>query len=274
VGDGGQLEPVRRAGDRRYRLAAMNALSTFTGTIGTATASLDIGITLLRSMKAGGANGKVDGGFTRFYWNPGAVAYAAEIETTGASADTGYGALRIKGGTNASTLGVSGGQVDVATVPGDTATINRIDVTGGNVTVGEGATISGSSPQVNLIDGTLDLAAAVAALAQEGGLLYTAGGGLIGAATINGEAHMNHRVSGGDSLTTLIARGNGKVFFDGDPRQILVTNNIQVYPGAMIQALYGQLKKTGPANPVFAFQQCGIGDVTLNLGTGPTVTVA
>lgn len=263
---------------------ALNSLTVstgFTGSVGESAingAYLDIGAAAFRAVQAFSGSGFVSGGFTRFKWNPGATPFTATIDATGTSADSGFGALRIKGGDTTSSVVVNGGSVDLATRPGETASVNSVKVSGGVFTSGAGVTYGGSSPAVTQSGGTayLNWASSLATLTQHAGTLWTYGTGTVATGTFAGTAYICHRPTGDGFTTAFIARGSGKVYFDEDPRTFKFTTAPQLYKGAMVQAFdKSQLKLTGGASLQLALKQCGIEDVTLNLGADDwTVTLA
>jgi hypothetical protein len=256
---------------------ALNSLtigSGFTGTIGVAGdngAYLQIATATLLCIPASSSTGLLSGGFTRFKWDAGAVTnYTAVVSATGSAADTGRGALQIKGGTASSKLYVTNGSVDVAAKPGETGTLTELDVSGGTVVCGSGLTC----PTITQSAGTLTVNGAVTTLTQLAGSLFTFGTGLLGTVKINGNALFNHRPSG-DAFTNLTIDAKGKADFSTDPRLVKFTNAPQLYQGATVIAFSSaQLKLTGPANLQLALKDCGVDDVSLRLGSNITLTIA
>lgn len=250
--------------------------SGFTGTIGVAGdagAYLQLGVTTLTCIAAVTSSGFLSGGFTRFKWDPGAVDYVAEIQATGTSADTGRGALQIKGGNTASTLDVVAGAVDVATKPGETATLATLKVGGtGVVTTGSGLTcptITQSGANSILTTGS-----AVTTLTQYSGTLNTFGTALLTTVKVNGTANFLHRPTG-NAFTNLTLDPAAVVDFTGDLRTVLFANAPSLYAGASIKAYNkAHLQLSGPASIQFALLDCGFADVTIDLGSNLTLTVA
>lgn len=272
------------------QLASLNVGSSFTGTVGVAGdsgASLQIGATVLRCFAAPSGSGFLDGGFSRFKIDFGTSTYTGIIQSMGDSQDAGRGALQIKGGSNTSSLYVTAGSVDVATVPGTTATLVLLEVSGGVVTTGSGLTC----PTVNQTAGettgpaviaqtsgggsTLIFGGACTTLTQTGGTLYTLGAGLIATIKVGGSAVLGNRPASGNAHTTLTIDAGGSVDFSADPRPLLIANPVVMYKGASLSAFNKtQVQLAGPASLQLSLVDCGLQDVTINVGNGLAVTVA
>lgn len=258
---------------------ALNSLTVGSGFTGTAGVSgengayLQIATATALFIPAASSSGLLSGGFTRFKWDAGTgTTFTAVVSATGSSADTGRGALQIKGGTASSKLYVTSGTVDVAAKPGETGTLTELDVSGGTVVCGSGLTCT------TIIESgdraTLTVNGAATTLTQFAGTLFTFGTSLLATVKINGTAYFNHRPTG-NAFTNLTIDPKGKADFSVDPRTVLFANAPQIYAGGSIKGFSSaQLKLAGPANFQAALKDCGAEDVTLNLGSNITLTVS
>lgn len=265
-------------------LNSLNVYPGFTGAIGVVGptgASLAIGIITLVMLGSSGSNsGNNSGvfgsaGITLFKWTPGSVAFTATIAGTGASTDTFGSAVQIYGGTSGSNLYVNGGTVDVAMVPGQTATLALVDVSGsGTVNCGPGVTCPAYNQ--NGSQSSLLVSSATTTLTSIAGNLATLGTGLMATMIVGGTGTLNHRAASGNSITTLTVNTNGSANFSNNPAGLLIANPIQMYRGASLTAFSKtQLQLAGPAPIEVVAEGCGVGDLTLAFGTlGQTITIA
>lgn len=252
--------------------------SGFTGTIGAddggvGTDALWIPVTRLILEKSYVSGSFVDGGLTRGRFKLVGAAKVV-IQASGSPTDNGRGAVQLSGMDNTSEVDIQGGSVSIAAKPGDTATINKVKVSGGVCIIGEGTTFSGTAPAISQDDGELlvdGLAATLATLTQYGGLVNTRGTAAITAITINGEAHLGHRLTGaGNASDTVTVDNQGQCFLDDDPRVFPVLNPIILMRGAFLQAFDKTQVSVNGGNFKFTCSGCGIGDVTVNAGQGLT----
>jgi hypothetical protein len=246
----------------------LTVTSGFTGTAAESTvegASLQINSPLFHFMRAFIGGTYVEGGTTRFRINPGTVTPCkVVVDTTGAPADNGMGAVSLTaGGTTTGEVDVNGGTVDLAGRAGDTFTLNRLNVSGGVVIVGAGVTFGGTTPKIVQDDGVLVLSAGVATLSKTGGTVYTNGTGAITTATVDGECHFSHRPTG-DAFTDLTVKAGGVVIFDEDPRGLTIANVIQAYAGARIRVFgKAQVNVAGTGGLKVHVLDGGPGDVVI-----------
>jgi len=254
--------------------------SGFTGQIGaddggSGTDALWVPVTRLFVTKGFVSGSFVDGGATRARFK---LVGAAKVivQATGSPVDNGRGAVQLLGMDNTSEVDVQGGTVDIAAKPGDTATVNKVKVSGGTLIIGEGTTISGSTPGVYQDDGQIlidGLAATLATLTQYGGLLNSRGIAYIQTVSVNGEAHLGHRAASGNDCDTITVENGGQLFLDDDPRAFKTLNPIKAYRGAYIQLFdKNQLVTNGGAGQIQCVG-CGPGDITVVCGQDLTLTL-
>jgi hypothetical protein len=254
--------------------------SGFTGQIGaddggTATDALWIPVTRLFVTK-GYVNGAfVDGGMTRGRFK---LVGAAKVivQATGSPVDAGRGAVQLSGMDNTSEVDVQGGSVSIAAKPGDTATVNKVKVSGGVCILGEGTTVSGTGNGVWQDDGEVlidGLAATLASLTQYGGTLNSRGIAYIQTVSVNGETHLGHRAASGNDCDTITVENGGQLFLDDDPRQFKTLNPIKLYRGAFLQLFDKSQLVTNGGSGQIQLVGCGPGDVTIICGQDLTLTV-
>lgn len=121
-------------------------------------------------------------GSGRIKINTGTDVCAATVENTGSSLDT-LPALLLKGTNASNSLVMNGGSVGVAVFGGEAATLATVKLSGGALTTGSGATLSGT---LTVTGGSWLVNSNVATLNVFGGTVQTAGTAAVGAATVEG----------------------------------------------------------------------------------------
>lgn len=230
--------------------AALNSLtisSTYIGTIGSAdTTSPLFGYWKIGAatwtIGAPSADGVLYGGSGRIKIDFGAGAFSGTVQATGISSDAGAEPVRILANNASSVLLVLGGRVGVATnLPGETATLGEVDVSGGGAICDLGAGVTWSVANVSG-GGTL-----VAHSGSSGTLSVGPGAsattlGPAAIATVNagGSMTLNHRPASGAAIATLNLFPTGVADFSDDPAPVTVTT-VNQHRGGVLSA--------NPANP-------------------------
>lgn len=244
-------------------LAALNITGSFSGTIGTLTTQLAIGVsgTLLVNCQT-----------SRCCIDIGSTTPLIVATNTGPSADDPLPALRIRGGGAGAKVYVAGDGTSVGTAidkAGVTCTITEWDVDGGTLQVGAGTTWtngyqSGGTAIVNS-GGTL--------IVQTGdtATLLTQGSGVITTLTATGTATLNNRPAAGtDGFATISIGSGATVDFSTDPRPVTVTNAINMAKDSTLKAFNPQQVALHSASLQVKTQLCGLQDVTIEIG-GPVL---
>lgn len=249
------------------QLALLLSGPNFTGSVGTSATPLAIGAD---THNLDGTN--LSG---RFNWDAGSSATVGAIQNTPFNTtDSGLQWIRIKGADITTT--VYGGTVGIATnAVGDTAGLTSLSVataTGQvstiNVTLASGVTITAVKQYVP--GSTITANSACPSLIQTAGIFIHQGTGALGATalTIGGTVYPNS--SGAVSTNPPIVLATGRLDFSTSPTARTVTNAVNLYAGATLVADKTYITLSAGFKTV----QCGIGDVTVNVGVNRTFTVA
>ncbi len=129
------LAPIAASDMASVTLNSLTISQTFTGTIGTTATSGTFGYWKIGAatwtIGTASADGTVFGGSGRIKLDFGSAAFVGTVLGAGVSIDSGLEPLRIKGSNASNRLYVLAGRVGVATnLPGETATLTEIDVSG------------------------------------------------------------------------------------------------------------------------------------------------
>lgn len=211
-------------------LASLTIDSTYTGTIGSATAYLAIGAT---TIAIGGASGSSTSGngSGRIMLNMGIVQFTATVlSTAGTSTDTGLEPVRLLGTHASNKLYILGGRVGVATtVTTEVATLSEWDISGSSsvLNLGVGCTLtSGNQTGSSFI--TLNTAMTTVTQSP-GGTIINNGTAAITTASIGGTITSNST----GTITTLNLYNGATGDFSGNPAARTVTT-INQYPNAKL----------------------------------------
>lgn len=228
----------------------LNSLSigqSFTGTIGTASPSAapfgywKIGAATVTIGSASG-DGVDYGGSGRIKLNLGSAAFSATVVNTGVSIDAGVEPVRILAGNSASRLSVLGGRVGIATsLPGETATLGEIDVSGATALCNAGPGTTWSTANVSA-GGWLNLNGGGSGTVSvgAGATLATSGNAAIATINAGGTVVLSHRPASGAAVTTLNLLPGGTADFSQNPAAVAVTT-LNHHAGGVLSA--------NPANP-------------------------
>ena len=137
------------------------------------------------------------------------------VLATGSSADAGAEPVRIKGSNAANKLYVLGGRVGVATnLPGETATLAEVDVTGSSALCNLGAGVTWTNANVSS-GGTLttNSGSSGALSISSGSTATTRGTAAISTVNAGGTTYLNHRPASGAAIATLNLVSDGKCGF-------------------------------------------------------------
>ena len=241
-------------------LASLNIDQTYTGALGTSAADLQISANEVYIGNTGGDSSSATGsGRIRLDTGTNSTVIAV-YNTSSSSTDSGYEPVRVKGVHASNELHVYSGRVGLATSNiTDLATFSKLNQLGGTLNVGIGATLTTVTQQ----SGTLELKAGATTVQQYGGSLTTKEDGVYTTMTVGGSANLNAT----GTITTLNVIQNGTANFTGSSQARTVTN-CNMYADSTLRADRANVTLTNGVD----LQQCGIEDVTLELGTHLTVT--
>lgn len=269
-------------GQSGVTLNSLNQDSTYTGKVGlpryntggntaglsgtSATAYLEYRTRYLQVGFTTGNFGTVSGtqagaGSGMLQIDPGTVQYLANVYGTGSPSQQGLPALILKGTNAGNVLNAQSGQVGLAVESGDTATVATVRMgyqqaegTDLALTCGGGVTLT----TISQYAGVLQVASNVTTLTQYGGVARVLGAAAVTTLTVqNGTVY--HQSSG--TLSTVTLGSGGTLDLTTDPRARTITN-MTLAAGA---AFYDPNKTAAFSNP-FYLQNCGLDDVTLELG--------
>lgn len=180
--------------------------------------------------------------------------------TSGAAEDEGLAATQITGTGASSVVEVFGGSLDVSMRGGESATVATLRVTDGAVVrTGPGVTLT----TISQIDGTIEINSAATTINQNGGELSIFGAGAY--TTINCGGTVNYGSSG--TITTLNVASSGSFDCSADNRGRTITN-IDLWAGATFNDPAGTVTDTNG----YDLNECGIQQVTINIGKNFTIT--
>jgi hypothetical protein len=219
-------------------LASLVVTDAFAYAIGSAGTELQIGATSLEIGKPTG-NGQSYSGPTGIYLNTGTNANTTTIYGTGSTTPaTGKDLVHIRGVSTSNELTMQGGSVGIATnAAADTATTPTINVTGGRLNIGTGATLT----TVTIAGGTLVGRSAITTLNINGGTVETYGTFAI--TTVNnktgGRFNCLHRNGTSNAIGTYNMQG-GTLDVSKDARTIIV-GTWNSGPGSVKKATAAQI---------------------------------
>jgi hypothetical protein len=219
-------------------LASLVVTDAFAYAIGSAGTELQIGATLAEFGKPTG-NGQSYSGPTGMFINYGTNSNISTVYGTGSSTPaTGKDLLHIRGTHTSNELTMQGGSVGLATnAAADTATVPTINVTGGRLNIGTGATLT----TVTIAGGTLVGRSAITTLNINGGTVETYGTFAI--TTVNnktgGRFTALHRNGTSNAIGTYNMQG-GTLDVSKDARTIVV-GTWNSGPGSVKKATAAQI---------------------------------
>jgi hypothetical protein len=155
----------------------------------------------------------------------GSGAFVGVVLATGSSADAGAEPVRIKGSNAANKLYVLGGRVGVATnLPGETAILAEVDVTGSSALCNLGAGVTWTNANVSA-GGTLttNSGSSGALSISSGSTATTRGTAAISTVNAGGTTYLNHRPASGAAIATLNLYPTGSADFSQLPSSVTVT---------------------------------------------------
>jgi hypothetical protein len=222
-------------------LNSLTISQTFSGTIGTASVAggtfgyWKIGAASW-TIGTPSADGLASVGSGRIKIDFCAAAFSGVVLATGSSVDSGAEPVRIKGSNGANLLYVLGGRVGVATnLPGETATLAEVDVTGSTAicNLGPGVTWTNANASAG---GTITLnSGSTGALSvSSGSTATTQGAGAITTVNAGGSTRLNHRPASGPAIGTLNLLPTGTADFSQLPSPVTVTTLNQQSGGVLI----------------------------------------
>jgi len=181
-------------------LASQLVHMTFIGTAGSTSAYLQLSSTIATFGLPGGDT--VDAaGTMRWKQNFGSVQTAITvINSSDSTSDANLEPLRFLGTHASNTLNVIGGRVGIATTtPTEVSTILTTSISGGTIHFGEGCTLG----TINQTGGDVRIRGAVTTYNFDGGTIDSYGNFTITNFNCSSSVTLNHRKSGGNSVTTL-----------------------------------------------------------------------
>ena len=227
-------------------LNSLTISQTFAGTIGTIASSGDFGYWKIGAttwtIGTPSGDGSVAIGSGRIKLDFGTSVFAGIVLATGTSVDQGSEPVRIKGSNSGNKLYVLGGRVGVATnLPGESATLAEVDVTGSTAVCNLGPGASWNNANVSA-GGTLSLNSGSSGTLSisSGSTVTTRGSAAISTIDCGGTAYLNHRPSSGAAIATLNLYPTGTADFSQVPSSVTVTTLNQQNGGVL---------SANPANP-------------------------
>jgi hypothetical protein len=223
------LASIAAADMSAVTLNSLTISQTFSGTIGTASVAggtfgyWKIGATSWTIGKPS-SDGVAAIGSGRIKIDFGSSAFSGLVLATGSSVDSGAEPVRIKGSNAGNHLYVLGGRVGVATnLPGETATLAEVDVTGSTATCNLGPGVSWTNANASA-GGTINLnSGSTGALSvSSGSTAITQGSGAIATINAGGLTVLNHRPPSGAAVTTLNLYPTGTADFSQVPSSVTV----------------------------------------------------
>jgi hypothetical protein len=224
------LASIAAADMSAVTLNSLTISQTFSGTIGTASVAggtfgyWKIGATSWTIGKPS-SDGLAAIGSGRIKIDFGSAAFTGVVLATGSSVDSGAEPVRIKGSNAGNLLYVLGGRVGVATnLPGETATLAEVDVTGSAAVcnLGPGVTWTNANASAG---GTISLnSGSTGSLSVSSGSTgITQGSGAIATVNAGGTTTLNHRPASGAAIATLNLYPSGTADFSQLPSSVTVT---------------------------------------------------
>lgn len=251
-------------------LANLFVGSGFTGTIGSASAYLQIGATnWVIGLPA--QNGLLSTGSQRIKINFGVVPFTSGsvLATASSGLDSNLPPVRVLGVHANNVLNVNGGRVGVAvtSMGAETSTIPTIRVTGGYLTLGAGMV----QPTTLTNNGGNVLAyVAPATIINTAGEFESRGSAAITNLTCGGNTKINNRAAGATITTSCEVLSGGTLVTRGNPAPITITPQIKLYEqSALVAFSPQQITASGGYKAV----QCGIEDITVDVGDNPSFTL-
>jgi len=211
-------------------LNSLTVNQTFAGTIGTSATTgptfgyWKIGATTW-TLGAPSADGVSYVGSGRIKIDFGTAAFNGSILSTDPTIDGGAEAVRIKGTNTSNRISILGGRVGVATnLPGETATVGEVDVSGPNAVCNLGPGVAWTTANVSA-GGILNLnsGSAGALSVSSGSSALVQGAALIATVNAGGNVTLNNRPSSGAAVTTLNLYPTGTADFSQNPAAVTVT---------------------------------------------------
>jgi hypothetical protein len=226
---GVSLASIAAADMSAVTLNSLTISQTFTGTIGTASTTGTFGYwkigatTWTVGTPSGDSTAAIGSG--RIKIDFGSAAFTGIVLASGSSADPGAEPVRVKGSNAANKLYVLGGRVGVATnLPGETATLAEVDVTGSSAVCNLGSGVTWTNANASA-GGTLSLnsGSSGALNVSSGSTATTRGTGAIATVNAGGTTYLNHRPSSGAAIATLNLYPTGSADFSQLPSSVTVT---------------------------------------------------
>ena len=182
----------------------------------------------------------------------------------GTAAGDGEQMLYLRGDDNArlDIQASSGQKIGLAGLPGETAEFADIYITGGEVYIGAGVSVSGS---LNVYGGMVENAAAIATINVFGGVLDNVGDCSTGLTVRGGTVYYR----GTGTTAAVIVAGDGSLDLSLDSRSRTFTSTT-IYQGASFRDPWTSVTYTN----ALQLAQCGLSDVTLELGHHVELTPA
>lgn len=246
-------------------LTALNVMNTYTGKIGLPTRNTagyeEYRETQLKISATTVNIGQRDGrGSGRIKLNVGSVQTQVNVYATGTPEEQGLPSLLWKGTNASNVVNVFGGSVGVALFSGETAVIDTLRQTGGDLLCSSGVTLT----TIDKVGGTLRIESAATTITNGGGDITIDGSGAV--TTINArEGTVNYNSTG--TITTLNIYDGGAVSFNAINKARTVTNCTLTSGGSLTDS-----NKTVTWSNGVQLYQCGISAVSLDMGEQMTLT--
>lgn len=270
--------------DSAVTLASLTTGPNFTGTIGTPSLPLKIGVSgtvIINSPNS-----------TQICLDLAATAPAIDVLATGQNSNSpptfGQESLIIQGGASGCSLAIAGSTTNVGIATQSATTTAQIDhfkINGGFLNINSGVTTTDVTQSAsngvggNTTGGVVTMLCAATTVTQNGLACNLVTGGAVKITTlvITGNAIIGNRPASGTIFDTLTVGPQANVDFSQDPRSGTYTNPIIGASGGSFTSFNAaQIKMVSPNVLTFALQTCGVGNpgFTVNVGNVATATFA
>lgn len=197
------------------------------------------------------------------------VASTVIVNGSGTAAESGIPPILIKGGHANGTLYLNKGNVGMAFYGGETATFTTVNLDYKTTQASDAVLTCGSGAAITTLTkngGTVSLASNITTITQKAGTVTVNGAATV--ATLSLQGGTGYYNSSG-TLTTVNVASGAVLDFRNDPRARIVTT-CSVYAGASIYDPNASVTWTNDVD----LQRCSLSDVTMDLGTNLTWTLA
>lgn len=206
-------------------------------------------------------------GTGRIRLDTGSVQTTINCTSTGTSLDTDLPAFLFKGTHASNALNINKGDVGVALLTGETATVATLRVGYVDSVDGDASVKCSSGVTLTTIEqsgGVVEIASNVTTITKTDGSITVGGSATVTTANVDGGEYY-HKSTG--TLTTLKVGSDGVASFTRDMRARTVTN-CEVYKGGTLLDSFKTVTWTNGIDVV----RCSLSEVTIDIGTHFTIT--